>query len=136
MDERDSSLHGALERLHHHIESRRHADPAQSRTAKLIATGIDKISQKVGEEAVEVVIEAIRNNRSGVVLESADLLYQLVVLWAQLGITPADVAHEMQRREFLFGIAEKLPKSLAKHTPDYLHDDLVESDVPLSEVVR
>ena len=101
-----------IECLYEAVAARRGIDPALSRTAKLIATGLPKIAQKVGEEAVEVVIEAIRNNRSGVVLESADLLYQLVVLWAQMGITPADVAHEMQRREFLFGIAEKLPKNL------------------------
>jgi phosphoribosyl-ATP pyrophosphohydrolase len=114
MDGTANSLNGALERLHRHVQDRRDGDPSQSRTAKLIATGPDKMSQKVGEEAVEVVIEAVRGNRSGIVLESADLLYQLVVLWSEFGITPRDIAHEMERREFLFGIAEKLPKTPAK----------------------
>jgi phosphoribosyl-ATP pyrophosphohydrolase len=134
MDGTAASLNDALERLHHDVEDRRHADPARSRTAKLIATGIDKISQKVGEEAVEVVIEAIRGNRSGVVLESADLLYQLVVLWAQLGITPGEVAQEMERREFLFGIAEKLPKNQMKGQQDSAGDDMVLGGISLSDV--
>jgi phosphoribosyl-ATP pyrophosphohydrolase len=69
-----------------------------------------RIAKKLGEEAVEVVIDAINGNRSAVVNESADLLYNLVVLWVSSGVHPADVWKEMERRERLFGIAEKLRK--------------------------
>ena len=97
----------ALERLWRVIESRRGADPATSYTAKLFARGQDKIAQKLGEEAVEAVIEAVKGDRCALVGESADLLYHLLVTWAALGITPADIAAELIRREGTSGIAEK-----------------------------
>ena len=89
------------------VESRRGADPKSSWTAKLLSRGVEKCSQKVGEEATEVVIEAIKGDRVGLVKESADLLYHLNVLWAAAGITPADVYAELQRRDGVSGIAEK-----------------------------
>ncbi len=97
----------ALERLWRVIESRRGADPAVSYTAKLFARGNAKIAQKLGEEAVEAVIEGIRGDRPALVGESADLLYHLLVLWAASGIGPADVAAELTRREGMSGINEK-----------------------------
>jgi phosphoribosyl-ATP pyrophosphohydrolase len=102
-----------LQRLYQAVLDRRGRDPTTSRTAKLFAAGRNKMAQKVGEEAVEVAIDATRNSRAGVVAESADLIYHLVVLWAEMGIEPADVLAEMQRREKLCGIAEKLPKQAA-----------------------
>ena len=57
-----------------------------------------------------MVIDAMQGDRQAVVRESADLLYNLVVLWVSAGIRPEDVWAEMRRREQLFGIAEKLPK--------------------------
>jgi phosphoribosyl-ATP pyrophosphohydrolase len=99
-----------IERLYEAVAARRGADPALSRTAKLIALGLPKIAQKVGEEAVEVIVDAMAGHRDGVVRESSDLLYHLVVLWQQLGIEPAEIWAEMARREALMGIAEKLPK--------------------------
>jgi phosphoribosyl-ATP pyrophosphohydrolase len=84
-----------------------------ARTAKLLASGLPKMSQKLVEEAAEVAIDAVRERHDKVVLESADLLYHLVVLWFAMGIDPAAVWSEMNRREEMFGIAEKLPKSRA-----------------------
>src|SRR5258707_14760345 len=75
----------ALERLWRVIESRRGADPETSYTAKLFARGREKIAQKLGEEAVEVVIEGVKGDRAALVGESADLLYHLLVLWARPG---------------------------------------------------
>ena len=66
-----------------------------------------KIAQKLGEEAVETVIEGVGNNREALVGESADLLYHLLVLWAATGVSPADVAAELARREGGSGISEK-----------------------------
>jgi phosphoribosyl-ATP pyrophosphohydrolase len=101
------ALGEALERLWRVIEARRGADPVTSYTAKLFARGTAKIAQKLGEEAVEAVIEGVRGDRAALVGESADLLYHLFVLWAACGIAPADVAAELLRREGVSGIAEK-----------------------------
>jgi phosphoribosyl-ATP pyrophosphohydrolase len=100
----------SLLRLYDAVSQRRTADPGSSRTAKLFAAGRKKIAQKVGEEAVEVAIDAVAGHRQGVIEESADLLYNLTVLWVDLGIQPDDVFQEIERREQIFGIAEKLPK--------------------------
>jgi phosphoribosyl-ATP pyrophosphohydrolase len=68
------------------------------------------MAKKLAEEAIEVVIDAVNGDSDAVVRESADLLYNLTVLWAAAGVKPADVWREMGRREDLLGIAEKMPK--------------------------
>jgi phosphoribosyl-ATP pyrophosphohydrolase len=68
------------------------------------------MAQKLAEEATEVVIDAVRGQRLAVIHESVDLLYNLVVLWSELGITASEVWAEMDRRQALLGMAEKLPK--------------------------
>lgn len=70
------------------------------------------MAQKLSEEATEIVIEAVRGERSAVINESADLLYNLVVLWSELGITTSKIWAEMDRRQAFLGIAEKLPKEV------------------------
>src|SRR6266850_1234655 len=102
----------SLDRLHQAVMAARSADPATSRTARLLRAGRDKVAKKMAEEAVEVVIDAMQGNTDAVVKESADLIYNLVVLWVEAGVSPKDVWAEMARRERLFGIAEKLPKRL------------------------
>ncbi|MFZ5693151.1 MAG: phosphoribosyl-ATP diphosphatase [Pseudomonadota bacterium] len=102
----------SLERLHKSVVALQKGDPAQSRTARLMRSGRAKIAKKMAEEAVEVVVDVMRGNREAAVRESADLLYHLVVLWAEAGIRPQDVWAEMDRRERLLGIAEKPPKDL------------------------
>ena len=102
-----ASLGDSLERLWQVIQSRRGADPATSYTAKLLSRGRAKAAQKLGEEAVEAVIEAVRHDNAALVGESADVLYHLFVLWAACGITPADVAAELAQREGTSGIDEK-----------------------------
>ena len=102
-----AELGPALERLWQVILSRRGADPQTSYTARLFARGRAKIAQKLGEEAVEAVIEGVGENRAALVGESADLLYHLLVLWAAAGVSPADVAAELGRREGTSGIEEK-----------------------------
>src|SRR5579863_9935799 len=97
----------ALERLWRVIEERRGADPQNSYTAKLFSRGTAKIAQKLGEEAVETVIEGVKGDRAALTGESADLLYHLFVLWAASGVAPADIAAELVRREGVSGINEK-----------------------------
>lgn len=96
-----------LERLYSIIATRQGGDADVSYTAKLLAQGRGKIAQKVGEEAIETVIAAATGDRDAVVNESADLLYHLLVLWAESGVAPADVWGELARREGISGIAEK-----------------------------
>jgi phosphoribosyl-ATP pyrophosphohydrolase len=104
----------SISRLHTAVLAARGGDPAKSRTAKLLQAGGAKMAKKLAEEAVEVVIDAMHGQPDAVVRESADLIYNLVVLWVHAGVSPDDVWDEMRRRERLFGIAEKLPKDLAK----------------------
>src|SRR5246127_3673631 len=101
----------SLERLYLAVLAAKDLDPADSRTAKLFQRGPAKMAKKLAEEAVEVVIDAVSGKSDAVVRESADLLYNLTVLWASAGVKPEDVWREMERRERLVGIAEKLPKS-------------------------
>jgi phosphoribosyl-ATP pyrophosphohydrolase len=107
-------MNDSLERLHAAVLAARTADPATSKTARLLQAGRAKIAKKLAEEAVEVVIDAMQGDRPAVIRESADLFYNLVVLWVSSGVDPADVWAEMKRRERLFGIAEKLPKNLVE----------------------
>jgi phosphoribosyl-ATP pyrophosphohydrolase len=100
----------SLGRLYDQVIEAKSADPVTSRTAKLMRAGRSKMAKKLAEEAIEVVIDAMNGDREAVVRESSDLLYNLVVLWAEAGVRPQDVFAEMARRERLFGLAEKLPK--------------------------
>ncbi len=102
-----NALGDRLERLWRVIESRRGADPATSYTARLLGRGRAKIAQKFGEEAVEAVIEAVSGDRAALTRESADVLYHLLVVWAEAGLSPDDIAAELARREGTSGIDEK-----------------------------
>ena len=104
----------SIARLHDAVIAVQGTDPAKSRTARLLRAGPSKVAKKLAEEAVEVVIDAINGQTEAVVRESADLIYNLVVLWVHAGVRPEDVWAEMQRREAMFGIAEKLPKDLVQ----------------------
>lgn len=95
-----------LDRLFITIAARRGGDPALSYTAKLFAAGTPRIAQKLGEEAVETVIAAVKGE-SGLIGESADLLYHLLVLWADAGVAPSEVWRALELRMGTSGIAEK-----------------------------
>lgn len=96
-----------LNKLEQMISERRVYDPALSYVAKLSQSGRAKIAQKVGEEAVETVIAAVGYDRAGVVSESADLLFHLAVLLADMDISFAEVMAELDRREGISGLTEK-----------------------------
>jgi phosphoribosyl-ATP pyrophosphohydrolase len=89
------------------INERSGDDPKSSYTAKLLGKGTEKIAQKLGEEAVELAIAAVKGKRAQSVTESADLLYHLLVLWADAGIAPAEIADELKKRRSQSGLAEK-----------------------------
>jgi phosphoribosyl-ATP pyrophosphohydrolase len=107
----------SVERLYQAVLAARDLDPATSRTARLFRSGSGKMAKKLAEEAIEVVIDAVNGNRDAVIHESADLIYNLTVLWASAGVRPEDVWREMDRRETMLGIAEKLPKTRVKSGP-------------------
>jgi phosphoribosyl-ATP pyrophosphohydrolase len=81
------------------------------RTAKLLSADIAKMAKKVVEEAAETAIDAVRGDRTAVVNESVDLLYNLSIVWSEMGIDPDEVWTEMDRRERVLGMVEKLPKA-------------------------
>ena len=112
----DAAANNVLDRLWDVVQARRDADPAVSHSARLLSRGTAKVAQKFGEEAVECLIEAVAGNPPGVVSESADVLYHLLVLWVDAGVTPAAVWAELERREGVSGIAEKAarPAPLAR----------------------
>ncbi|MFC4352381.1 phosphoribosyl-ATP diphosphatase [Fodinicurvata halophila] len=105
----DSAL--MLDELYEVIAARRNADPESSYTAKLFAKGETKIAQKLGEEAVETVIAALKEDRQALAAESADLLYHLLVLWAEKGVTPDEVWAKLRERKGTSGLAEKEARS-------------------------
>jgi phosphoribosyl-ATP pyrophosphohydrolase len=102
-----AAMRATLHQLEQTIAQRRSADPSQSYVAKLTSRGRGKIAQKVGEEAVETVIAALAGDRAETVGESADLLFHLLVLLADCGISLDSVLDELDRREGLSGLTEK-----------------------------
>jgi phosphoribosyl-ATP pyrophosphohydrolase/phosphoribosyl-AMP cyclohydrolase len=87
-----------LNKLEQIIADRKKADPSSSYVASLFAKGINKIAQKVGEEAVEMVIEAKDNNEQLFLDESADLLFHYMILLQSKGYALADVAKVLAQR--------------------------------------
>src|SRR6266849_669841 len=104
----------SLERLYLAVIAAKDLDPATSRTARRFQRGPTKMAKKLAEEAIEGVLDAVDGITPAGIRQSADLLYNLTVLWASAGVRPEDVWREMERREHLLGIAEKLPKSVVK----------------------
>jgi phosphoribosyl-ATP pyrophosphohydrolase len=99
-----------IHRLEAVIAERRSASPDSSYVAKLSARGRPRIAQKIGEEAVETVIAAIQGDASGVISESADLVFHLLVLLADMGLNWDQILAELDAREGTSGIVEKLSR--------------------------
>ena len=93
-------------------ERARSGDP-ESWTAKLFSRGMEKAAQKLGEEAVETVIAAVKGDTEGLVLESADLLYHWLVVLALAGVPLSAVLAELERRTAQSGLAEKASRKPA-----------------------
>lgn len=96
-----------IQNLHEKIKGRKSEDEDVSYVAGLFAKGTPKIAQKMGEEAVETVIAATSKDREETIKESADLLFHLMVLWADADVHPEDVINELRRREGISGLEEK-----------------------------
>ncbi|WP_172330908.1 phosphoribosyl-ATP diphosphatase [Mangrovicoccus sp. HB161399] len=100
-----------LEDLAATIAARKGADPDSSWTAKLFAKGPEKCAEKFGEEAVEAIIAAAKNDRENLVYEAADVLYHLLVMLEARDVKLAEVLDELARRQGMSGIAEKASRS-------------------------
>ena len=96
-----------LERVFEKIKSRHGENSDISYTAKLFSEGRGKIACKLVEEATETIVAALYESEDKVISESSDLLFHLLVLWAELGLEPARVWEELSRREGTSGIDEK-----------------------------
>lgn len=88
------------------IAARQGADPSESWTAQLLANP-EKAAEKFGEEAVEAIIEAVRNDPARLTAEAADAIYHLLVMCAARGVTLDQIEAELARREGTSGIAER-----------------------------
>jgi phosphoribosyl-ATP pyrophosphohydrolase len=96
-----------LQRLAEVLESRKHADPADSYVAGLYAKGLDAILKKIGEEATETVLAAKDGAADKIIYETADLWFHTLVLLAQQGLRPEQVLDELARRFGVSGVEEK-----------------------------
>lgn len=96
-----------LDDLEARIALRAAASPDESYTAKLMARGMEKCAQKLGEEATEAVIAAVTGNRPELVKESADMLYHLLVVLRAADIPLSEVMAELDARTAQSGLAEK-----------------------------
>lgn len=104
-------MRDTLNRLETVIAERRGASADSSYVASLFAKGREKIAQKVGEEATETVIASLSGDPAKLTAEAADLLFHLLVLLAEVGVTVDDVLAELDRRDGVSGIAEKASRS-------------------------
>lgn len=96
-----------LDKLAQTIASRANADPDSSWTAKLLAKGPEKCAEKFGEEAVEAIIEAIKDDKAKLTSEAADVLFHLLVMLQSRDVSLSDVLKELEQREGTSGIDEK-----------------------------
>jgi phosphoribosyl-ATP pyrophosphohydrolase len=96
-----------LETLDQRLALRAAASPDESYTAKLIARGVEKCAQKLGEEATEAVIAAVSRDKPELTKEAADVLYHLLVLLRASGVALDDVMAELDARTAQSGLAEK-----------------------------
>ena len=103
----------SFDRLEQTIRARREGDPGSSYVAKLRAKGRAKMAQKLGEEAVETVIAALTEDKAALTGEAADLLFHLIALLADCGVTLDDVRAELDRREGTSGLDEKAARGKA-----------------------
>ncbi|MEQ6248451.1 phosphoribosyl-ATP diphosphatase [Sulfitobacter sp. HNIBRBA3233] len=96
-----------LDDLYDTILSRKDAAPDSSWTAQLLAKGPEKCAEKFGEEAIEAIIEAVRDDKPALTSEAADVLYHLLVMLAARDVPLSDVLAELARRQSQSGLAEK-----------------------------
>ena len=101
-----------LDDLFASIEVRATADPEKSWTASLLAQGPEKCAEKFGEEAIEAIIEAVKDDKMRLTSEAADVLFHLLVMLKSRGVALGDVMDELARRQSQSGLSEKAARKL------------------------
>ncbi len=101
------TLGHVLDQLFATIISRKSADPATSYTADLFSKGTLRIAQKVGEEGLETALAATTQDPKEIINESVDLLFHLLVLWADQEISTDAILDEIVHRQGLSGLDKK-----------------------------
>lgn len=104
-----------LEQLNQLVLDRAAASPEQSYTAGLIAKGVERCAQKLGEEAVEAAIAAVTRNKVELAAEAGDVLYHLLVLLRASGVGLDAVMAELEKRTGQSGLAEKASRREGRH---------------------
>ena len=102
-----------IEELFGVIEQRKGEDPEASYVARAVARGREHVAKKVGEEGVEVALAGALGDRKGIVSESADLLFHLLILWSAAGVAPAEVLDELSKRRGVSGLAREADRRTA-----------------------
>ena len=100
-----------INEIFNHLKKRKKISEKKSYTAHLI-NNPELLGKKIGEESSELIIDFIKKNKKGVVNESADLIYHILVLWASVGVNPQDVWDELNNRKLKSGFEEKKSRSL------------------------
>ena len=100
-----------LEKLAGEVAVKADASPDESYTAKLLSKGVARCAKKFGEEAVELALASVANDKTETTREAADVLYHFLVLLKAAGVSPEDVMAELKRREGTGGLAEKASRA-------------------------
>lgn len=100
-----------LDKLFQTIESRKGSNPTDSYVASLFDKGTSKIAEKIGEEAIEAIIEAVKSDKEKLAQESADLIFHLMILWSDAGLKPDDIFKILENREGISGHEEKASRN-------------------------
>ena len=104
---------GVIDELFGVIEKRKSGDPETSYVARTFSRGREHVAKKVGEEGVEVALAGALGDKKGIVSESADLLFHLMILWSDTGVAPAQVFDELSKRRGVSGLAREAGKRKA-----------------------
>ena len=100
-----------IKEMFNYLKKRKKLSKEKSYTAYLI-NNPELLGKKIGEESSELIIDFIKKNKKGIVNESADLIYHLLVLWVSVGVNPEDIRDELINRKLKSGFEEKNSRSL------------------------
>ena len=101
-----------IKELFFYLKERKKVSEKQSYTTFLLKNH-ELLAKKIGEESSEFIIDFIKKNKNGVVKESADLIYHLIVCWISIGITPDEIWQELSNRQSKSGFEEKESRGLS-----------------------
>ena len=96
-----------ISELFSRLIKRKNSSPQKSYTSNLI-NNPELLAKKIGEESSELIVDFIKRDKEGVIRESSDLLYHLLVIWISVGVDPEEIWKELSSRTLISGLQEKL----------------------------